>query len=1068
MVGDTIVVCRPEQVREAAIVLACGPADRFTPLVVLERPPISETEYRARYEAYVEARDRRDALTGTALARETAAARPDEVAALTAEVDRKAVALTAYRSWWQHQRLVADLLAALPLRRAVFLFVPEAEEIDLIHPIPIRRIADTRVPTIPPGIERTYVLEGSRDAPAATPSRVYDSLAALPDVAWELFGRPGRVPADVVTVPADDVRAYFSGLHHALQLGVPLRPGPAATPRPAPNAPDRAGDEAVLIEVTADATRLLGVQYAHERRARLVLVDPPDLDAVERARLQVEQREDDAKAAGPKLFEALRRYFLEDPVVADGIARMEAAVSAAVPDEAVAAVGDRPLTVFTSGVPYTFVRKAGADWAEKPIGHVAGDASLLVLTELCRPASVGDAGFSLIFDPGFFETTETRDVLAVLGTRASYPLVLRGDASSSMALLVMTPAMPLDVLFFNTHGSDKGIVLKDGELPAFKLQQRVRLASRPFVFNNSCVSWAGVGREFVRIGARGYVGTLWSVDAEMAARYARTVLDRMTRDGWPVSRAMRGTGVDRATERAYIFVGTCGSRLSGMPATDGDAPRRRAVTVIRALLGSAVSYLRFTGSRADIPFAIALEKVLWTEAERLLKDYDARWPAPHVDRLHIAIDHLSMLSYAPAHRREDVRRRLDRFEAAERMLRALNLPAKDELARHSELLHIAGRIHLQLGQVARAVELLSQSIREGTQAGIVIGPAALELSDAFKVAGRPQDALGAAQQADAVYAAAGAAAPPEGRLLAIGRLAQLESALGRYHRALEHARHGFQLATTLDIATERAEFKGDEARTLLRLRQYPEALVAAKEYLDLARLAYDDAREVAAYGVIGQALLGSGDLAGAREYATKGLAEARARRFDASVGDFLIDLAVIEAEQDAHAGALRFALEAAASFAATVQVPKARNALGLATDQYNALVGESPATSTWGALAGMLEVEVAMIDVADEDFRHAIVVEVVGQVGKLMLRVGPGALRAELDRLAEQTEAGARRYPGTPPKERAFIARAFRMYAALAAGRVAEAREAAAALDRAWGGGPQLQQLVDTIGRRSG
>src|SRR5207302_5367167 len=157
--------------------------------------------------------------------------------------------------------------------------------------------------------------------------------------------------------------------------------------------------------------------------------------------------------------------------------------------------------------------KAGADWPQKAIGHVAGDASLLVLTELCRASADAAVGFSVIFDPGFFQTSETKDVLAVLGKRSSYPLVLQDAAGSSLALQLLGPSLPLDVVFFNTHGSDKGIILRDGELPAFKLQHRVALASRPFVFNNSCLSWIGVGREFVRVGARGYVGTPWAVEA---------------------------------------------------------------------------------------------------------------------------------------------------------------------------------------------------------------------------------------------------------------------------------------------------------------------------------------------------------------------------------------------------------------------------------------------------------------------------------------------------------------------------------------------------------------------------
>ena len=98
VVGDTVIFCRPEQLPEAAVVLSCCPADRFTPLIVMERSPISDDEYRIRYEAYVEARDRRDAIVAGPLARQEALVNLAAVEAANREVDTKAEALTPYRS----------------------------------------------------------------------------------------------------------------------------------------------------------------------------------------------------------------------------------------------------------------------------------------------------------------------------------------------------------------------------------------------------------------------------------------------------------------------------------------------------------------------------------------------------------------------------------------------------------------------------------------------------------------------------------------------------------------------------------------------------------------------------------------------------------------------------------------------------------------------------------------------------------------------------------------------------------------------------------------------------------
>lgn len=133
--------------------------------------------------------------------------------------------------------------------------------------------------------------------------------------------------------------------------------------------------------------------------------------------------------------------------------------------------------MFTREVPYTFLRKCSEDWSTKTTGHAAGDPTLIILTEL--------------FD---------------------------GEL------------LPVEFLHFNTHGNQREIELADGGLPAWKLL-RQGLPSRPFVFNNSCLSRIGVSREFIRAGARGYIGTLWPVDAEQAARLATAVLERITRRG---------------------------------------------------------------------------------------------------------------------------------------------------------------------------------------------------------------------------------------------------------------------------------------------------------------------------------------------------------------------------------------------------------------------------------------------------------------------------------------------------------------------------------------------------------
>lgn len=1048
-VHDSIVVCRPEQLREAAVVLSCCPADRFTPLIVVERPPIGEQQYRALYDAYVEVRNRRDALTGGPLGRQQARRDSEQALAANREVDRKAQALTPYRSWWRHQRLVAGLLQRLPIKRAVFLF-DDTEDIRLIDALPLSRIGDSRLETIPPSIERIFLC---------------GPLSGLADAAWRAL-RPGTSPPpDGVEVSEADASRYFMALSRALGLGIPLRPRPGRVEALVDGAPGAAAaSEAVLIEISDDAAKLLGVQYAHHRKARLVVYPQPGCSRVEEATAGLEAKRAAAKAASAKRspLRALGEYLFGDAALAEAIGALEREVAAVVPDEVVSAVGDLDLTAFTSGIPYSFLKKKGADWSSKAIGHVAGDASLLVLTEMCAIAEGVQPGFSLIFDPGFFATSETRDVLSVLQKRLSYPLVLEGAAASSLALLQLGESMAIDFLFFNTHGSDHEIQLSDGPLPAFKLVQRQALRSRPFVFNSSCLSWVGVGREFVRAGARGYLGTLWSIDAQMAARYAHAVLERAAHGGRPVSAAMHDTGTGRSHERAYIFVGTCAARLAEMPLTGVDAERRELVSTVQALLENAASAFRRSAGHADIPFLSELGHFLRREAERLLADYDRRWPTAHLDRAKLSILQLVTLSSGLRHRRTKIPAPTDIVDETRRVLQNLPLEPKVRFAQLARLLQIAGRIASQLGDKSGALDLLSSSMRFAEQADESPPAAGLELCDALRRLGRNEEAFELAAKLNAAYAAQ---APQLGQLGSLGRLAQLAQALHRHADALRYARQGFDLATRLDEPAERAAFKGDETRALEGLVRLDEASDAALQFLHLARQAYDAEKELAAYGLLAEVLIGKRELDQALHYVQSGLEQARARGSAASMGDFLMNMHSINTGNGDPIGAIDSAMQAAAAYAAVRDTGKLRNALGYASQAYERLVLQNRQANTWDALSRLIAGYVEVVDAADRSTGSVITTDVVQSVKDLVKRVGVAPLREALEAAARDALQRARARPPRHEDQLLFIARALQLFADVAAERFAEAVQVAVELDGLSAGGFELLAFVDASAR---
>jgi hypothetical protein len=110
------------------------------------------------------------------------------------------------------------------------------------------------------------------------------------------------------------------------------------------------------------------------------------------------------------LKKAARRIVLGDRRF-ERIEQLENAVTAQVPLDLVDALGDSALTVFTAGLPYSFVKSARADWSDKQIGHIVSDADLLVINELHNLGSIDPLiSFNLIVDSGHFRNSETDDV----------------------------------------------------------------------------------------------------------------------------------------------------------------------------------------------------------------------------------------------------------------------------------------------------------------------------------------------------------------------------------------------------------------------------------------------------------------------------------------------------------------------------------------------------------------------------------------------------------------------------------------------------------------------------------
>ncbi|QFZ21749.1 tetratricopeptide repeat protein [Saccharothrix syringae] len=761
-----------------------------------------------------------------------------------------------------HRRdaLVAELLAATGVRRAVLLTDDTSGD------------TPGGAPAAPP--------EQVRLADLPEHLRLAADPTGLTERAWGLLR--GGEPDRVLEVPpdTDPVAALFT----ALRTGAALRVADGAPP-PTPDQPE--SDEAVLVERTGDADDLVAALYAHHRGARLVVTPRPDLAEV--ARVVAEEQDRVTAAAGAigdavkgiGFVEALWRYLStggHDPYAA-----VEAVVTAQVPAEAVDAVGDRRLTAFTTGLPYPFVRTEGANWARKPIGHVVADPLLVVLTELHRAGVAREPGaFSLVFDSGAFR--ELPETTASLGHHTHSIVLSEADASVA-ALRALVVDLPVELVFFNSHDADHAVVLGGERLDGEDLPLTLR--HRPIVFNNSCRPWTDLGREFVRAGARGYIGTLWAIPPNLAAGFARTAVRRLTAEEVPAAHAVVNTGTPGGIERSYLYAGTVNGRL--------DEWRDRSTTDAEAALTACGLLAAAARAHADGPLGRVLHRELRALravaeagratdtpayadvllAELALEDDDAR-AAALVERIDALLPDLE-----DADRRWAVRYALTGARAERRGDRAAALADYERSAGRGEACPDRADVLLRM-------------------AGLLMGE------------DRTDEARRAALDAHDEYRATGDRA---GLLESVTVLTDIGD--DDPDTALRRAAEGHDLAEELGDRARQAAFKLDECGRRRAAGDLDGAVEAGAAAVELFRDSDDGPGELAALRLLGACHRERGEPETARHCAAVGLALAERLGAAAEVASFHDDLGGVLTAQGEHAEALEHYRHAVEKLVAT-------------------------------------------------------------------------------------------------------------------------------------------------------
>lgn len=511
-----------------------------------------------------------------------------------------------------------------------------------------------------------------------------------------------------------------------------------------------------------------------------------------------------------------------------------------------------------------------------------------------------------------------------------------------------------------------------------------------------------------------------------------------------------------------MFVGTCAARLAEFPPEGPEAERQAVAGAIGALLEANIRGLKQTEGKLPLRVNTEWQDILFREGEKLLKEYDVRWPTPQLDRVNLSILQLQQLSCLADRLPNEARNRLGLAVSAEQMLRALPVTLKVLAESLSQLTLHAGTIALKLGDTGSAISLFTRSVKAAEEAGESAATAAsrLGLCDALRRGGRVEEAMEQAMKADAVFASE--PFPSVKRLASLGRLTQLSIALQNYSDAIKHASEGFALATKLDDLQERAAYKGDEARALLKLKSYDEALIAATKFGELARLAYNAEAELCAQGVVVEALIGKHEYGKALDLAETGLARSRALGQMESIGDFLRDIAEIKSLTGKHQEALDCAMEAAPIFARVGYPAKVRNVLALANDICRALARLNSGANASDASFKIVKTQIAVVDLVDRDLRRAITMDIITRIKALITRAGIAPVDGRVQELASYAESLASLAPAQRSEQFEFIKLALQMFRDIGANRINEACQTAEHLDALSNGGFQLGAFVQT------
>ena len=896
------IFCRTSQVNAAATVMSCAAQGDFVHLFCIDDPPCTLKEYRDLAARTELAREDSMENLGSELSRREAVAGARD--ALDAIVRKISVhqglqrQLAPLRGWRRRNLDISRRNKETGGELAVFLFAHDAEGVSSKYP---DMEAEAGVEdgqefseVAPRSMRRLYFIskEEAVQFPLDSGGQEvirYSDLGDLAFQAWHRFHQSDVGIHEYVDVCSGDFKDILYGLYFALSHRRPLRIVGNVSREimdiHARHAWASDAHEVVLVETVPEAANLLAPMYACQFGVPMFSITAPNEAVVKEALANYErqsletlkgwkiigahrdelsedkrlnQREldilvsgresskeyvDKLKFSADELLSLFRRLLASEDHE-KSLSAVRAAASGAIDEEVVHSVRDRGVTIFCGQTPYTMIRKADSDWSRKPVGHVTGDKCLLLFNELFpSPRNPDLEAFNLVIDAGNFDTDETGSVLAELDHHGAHTILLEGRSASLDGLDFVARFLQMDIIFINTHGGPDEILLGGIPYPSNLIGQWLHLPSAPIVINNSCQSWVGVGRQFVGMGARGYLGTLWSVEEKLAARFARHAMVSMISNSRTAAQAIADFDDQHSDAYAYIFVGTArgGSFKAGSDGQDDQqAVCMRYATELAQLIVSVPKEgrdIRSLVSALHKEFLFFLEKLM---PQALPPDLEKR------------LLELQLVLYAACP--ELVNTKISDIDAVyEKLLDLVDGDSAAGMAKRRVMLHQSYiSVLLHRGDAYKAMLASRNAVRDSDATGdkVVRGQARLQLAEILQMTGQFEEAMQWLRQAHDQL--------QENKTLVLvvdGRLCQLLKRMNQFDEALRYAKEGLEVSRAYGEKREELAFLGDVAKLLTILGEINSAIATAKSMLNLANRMQNELGGLKARGVLANALM---------------------------------------------------------------------------------------------------------------------------------------------------------------------------------------------------------------------